>query len=84
MDDILEEEIAEEESEDYLDEDDKNIIEEEMNSAMEEFKQELEEAIKNDTESQKEIDELLSTDDVNERIEIWKKYHPNEEFRMFY
>ena len=29
-------------------------------------------------ELKKEIDEILSTDDVEERIKIWQKYHPNE------
>ncbi len=32
----------------------------------------------NKEELKKEIDEILSTDDVEERIKIWQKYHPNE------
>lgn len=35
-------------------------------------------AVDNDKELEKQIDELLSTDDVQERIKIWKKYHPND------
>ena len=67
---------------DNLDDDDLNLIDEEMNEAIDEFKQEIEEAIKNDKESEKEIDEMLSTDDIDERLKIWKKYHPNEDLVM--
>ena len=30
----------------------------------------------------KEAEEIFSTDDIQERIKIWKKYHPGEEIHL--
>ena len=44
--------------------------------------EQVERQIESDEKLNKEVEEMFSTDDINERINIWKKHHPNEEFNF--
>ena len=57
----------------------KEEIEKEMNDAVEETIKEIEEDIKNDKELQEETDDIFSTEDIEERIKKFNKYHPNDD-----
>ena len=62
---------------DNLTQEDNDLIEKEMNEAIDETLNDSD-SILNDEQFSKEVDELFSTDDVEQRIEIFKKYHPND------
>lgn len=70
---------TEELEEDNLTEEDNDIIDKEMNEAIEETIKDIEEEIESNEDLQKEADELFSTDDIDERVEIYKKYHPGDD-----
>ena len=65
-----------------LTKEDLEYIDKEMNEAVEETIKQVDEEIDKDEALKKEAEELFATDDVNERLRIWKKYHPNEEFKI--
>ena len=61
-----------------LTQEDLDEIDKEMSEAVEETIKKIDEEVAKDKQLQKEADEMFDTDDIQERIKIWKKYHPNE------
>ena len=66
---------------DNLEQEDLDYIEKEMEEMLKETIKQIEEEAENDEELKKEVDEIYSTDDIQERIKIWKKYHPDEQLQ---
>ena len=61
-----------------LTQEDLDEIDKEMSEAVEETIKKIDEEVAKDKQLQQEADEMFDTDDIQERIKIWKKYHPNE------
>lgn len=64
--------------EDGLTAEDRDFIDKEMNEAIKETIEQVAKEIEEDEELDKETKEIFATEDINERIEIFKKYHPDD------
>ena len=57
---------------------DQDYIKKEMDEAMEETLEEIEYEIENNKELDEETKAIFNTEDINERVEAFKKYHPGD------
>lgn len=60
-------------------ENEEKIIDDIIDEVMENCVEEVDKLIEEDEELKKEADELFSTEDIQERIKIYKKYHPDDD-----
>lgn len=74
-DEILTKEEIEESK---LTQDDLDMIDEEMNEAVEETLSEINQELESNEKLKQETEEIFATDDIQQRIKIFEKYHPTD------
>ena len=61
-----------------LNDEDITYIDEVMSDGVKEAEELIDKEVEADEQLSKELDEMLDTDDIQKRVEIWKKYHPED------
>ena len=61
-----------------LNDEDITYIDEVMSDGVKEAEELIDKEVEADEQLSQELDAMLDTEDIQKRVEIWKKYHPED------